>query len=928
MFDMLVQSDGVAASHPVTFQDYLYVHMLHSLKKLSACFSLLFCGALAAYAQVLPEKGVPLLQNFTPAQYHNKGKIWGIRTAPNGIVYMAADKGLLEYDGKTWNSFKGSKGFTRSLLVLNDSLIYTGSDLDFGVWKKNDYQKFGYTSLYPFQEVVQDVNEEFWQIHRLKDDIVFVSSQNIYVQKGQQLVRMPAPHKFSKSFSVNGTLYFADEKLGLYTFDGFVLKKVFDYPPNTKFHISGIYEDAKGLVIVTRDAGLYRFASGSLSRLDNALSEHLKVAKVFNFEPIGKAYLAFGTVLKGLYITDLDGNVIHHVNKYKGLPSNTVLSLHYSPSGKLWLGMEYGASFLNLKNSFTTFYDYRGDFGAGYTALLRDGTFYLGTNQGLYRSKWEDLNANLEFFRFQLIPGTEGQVWTLENIDNSLLMGHDKGLFSVNGNTVEKLSSPDGVWTFLPYKDYLLTGNYNGISIFKKSGETWNFQKKMDLIAGSCNQLLLEKDSVLWVNIPNFGIIRAVLDQNLYPKDRLIFPEATFEGNDPTLLKEEQGVLLVTDQFQYTFQAANKEFVKQESRSKTLQETEGILPGLYRARVVHPDYAFHPAHNGFFLKHLKSAADTTPENVSVVFRELDAFNNDQSVAVYPGMEVPYRLNNFEIKYIVPGHDDVLYQYKLDGSDNWSAWTSENSVKLIGLNIGSHTLLVRAKIKDTITGAKALAIRVAPPWHRTWLAFLVYLILVVLAVFAVHFWKKQSLKKQKDKLLQKKQDALREQAEKHKQEILSIEQERLQAEYNQLKKNLRIKTIELAKQARENEEKNRLLLALKEKCATAQENPSLFKMKWKEMERLLESYIKAEDQIFEIQIDELHQEFFKKLKTQFPSLSNHDLRLCAYLKIGIDSKEIADILHIQPSSFYISRSRLRKKLDLRADENLYDFLNSV
>jgi len=74
------------------------------------------------------------------------------------------------------------------------------------------------------------------------------------------------------------------------------------------------------------------------------------------------------------------------------------------------------------------------------------------------------------------------------------------------------------------------------------------------------------------------------------------------------------------------------------------------------------------------------------------------------------------------------------------------------------------------------------------------------------------------------------------------------------------------------------------------------------------------------------MNELHQEFFKKLKQVYPSLSNNDLRLCAYLKIGMNSKEIADFMHIQPSSSYISRSRLRKKLGLNPDENLYDFLN--
>lgn len=898
------------------------------LQKWSWCFLLLWCGALEVSAQVLPEKGVPLIRNFTPAQYHNKGKIWDIDTSPNGIVYLAADKGLLEFDGKTWNSFKGSKGFTRSLLVANDSLIYSGSDLDFGVWKKKRFQRFEYTSLYPFQDVVQDVNEEFWEIHRIQEDIVFVSSQNIYVYKSQQLIKTPAPHRFSGSFSLNGIVYLADEKLGVYAFDGFALSQVFAYPDYSGFRVAGIYSDTAGLLIVTRDAGLYRYAAGALSRLNNDLSETLRAAKVFRFEPIGNTYLAFGTVLKGLYIADRQGRIVHHLNKYKGLISNTVLALHAGPAGNLWLGMDYGVSALNLDSRFTTFYDYRGDFGAGHAASLKNGAFYLGTNQGLYRSPWEALNNNLEFFRFQLIPGTEGQVWTLENIDGTLLMGHDKGLFAVEGSTVHQVGGQEGVWTILPYKNHLLTGNYNGISIFGKSGTTWAFLKKMDLIAGSCNQLLLGDEDILWISIPNFGIIRAVLNEHFYPQDRLIFPEDTFEGNDPFLLKDEAGIHVVTDRFTYTFRPAERDFVRSENPVKPPSEVEGLVSGPSPYQPLHPDYDFCPSNNGFLLRHRRSVEPLTGERLLVVFREIEAFNNDARMAIHPGMKVPYAMNNVRVEFIVPNRSDVLYQYQLNGSGKWSAWSSDHSLKLLDLPGGTHSLQVRAKIGERVTDAQSLSIGVAPPWHRSWPAFGVYLLLAALLVYAVHYWKKRSLEKQRETFLLQEQTALRQQAETHQQELLLLEQERLQAEYEELKKNLRSKTIELAKQARENEEKNRLLLVLKEKCATAQENPALFKIKWNEMERLLDAYIKAEDQTFEIQIDELHQEFFKKLKAQFPGLSSHDLRLCAYLKIGISSKEISDILNIQPSSFYISRSRLRKKLDLKADQNLYDFLNGI
>jgi AraC family transcriptional regulator, chitin signaling transcriptional activator len=897
------------------------------LKKLTAYLLVYFCGSLLAFAQILPEKGVPLLKSYPPYAYNNAGKIWGMDSAPNGIVYMAADRGLLEYDGINWKHYTGSDGSIRSVLVVNDSLIYTGSDLDFGVWKKNIHQGFDYMSLYPFQDDLQDVNEEFWRIYQLQDDVFFVSSQSIYIYRNKQLVKIAAPSVFTGSFLVNGNLYFSDKNHGLFVFDGFALNFVLDLPDHSGLQISGVYQLEDDLVIVTRDAGLYLYATGNLRPLNNNLSEKLKTGKVFSFEQLGDNHVAYGTVLKGLYIADLNGRIIHHVNRQKGLPGNTILSLHYSRTGKLWLGMDYGVSSLDLNNNVTTFYDFRGDVGTGYTAMLKNDVFFLGTNQGLYRSKWDDLNNNVEFFGFELIPETEGQVWTLEIIEDQLLMGHDRGLYVINQNTAEQLSEQEGVWTIIPYKDFLLTGNYNGISIFSKSGNNWLFVKKMDLIFGSCNQLIVEKENVLWVNIPNFGIIRVVLDNELNPLERLIFPMDLFEGQDVFIAKNELGVHVFTDHFQYTFNNRKMEFIK-ESEYNISSEIEDQLTGIYFPVALHPDYEFIPIYNGFAFKYLNPDHETLHENNALVLRKIEAFNSFERGLIHQGAKVPYQLNSFHVEVIVPNQKGVLYQYKLMDSGEWSEWQPDNTIELLSLKHGSHQLLIRAMVENQITENLVISLRISAPWYLKWYAFLVYILFLCLLVYFVFSWQKLSLKKQKKLMLLKEKNSLRQQTEKHKQEIMQLEQKRLQAEFDQLKQQLKNKTIELANKAKDNEEKNRLLLDLKDKCEKAQQNPSLFEMKWREMQRILDSYLKIQDKTFEIQMDELHQEFFKTLKEKFPDLSNNDLRLCAYLKIGLNSKEIAELLNIQPSSFYISRSRLRKKLRLKQEEDLYNFLNAV
>lgn len=884
-------------------------------------------GTLVAAAQKLPEKGVPALQNFSPPQYQNKGKIWDIRSAPNGIVYMAADEGLLEFDGQTWHCFPGSNGFTRSVLPLNDSLLYTGSDLDFGLWRKNQHQAFEYTSLYPFREDAGEVNEEFWDIHLRQDDILFVSSQNVYIYNSSSKLRsVPAPHRFAGSFMVGDSLFLADQKAGLFRLDGARLQQVLKFPDNTNYQISGIYENESGRIIVTKSAGLFQWSAGIFRPLETPLSQILKTAQVFSFERIDDAHVAFGTVLKGLFVTDLNGEMLHHINKYKGLPNNTVLSLHYSRAGQLWAGTDYGVSNLHLDNNLTYFYDYRGDFGTGYAALLKDDVFYLGTNQGLYRSRWEDLNNSADFIKFQLVPGSEGQVWSLQNIDDRVLVGHDRGLMLLEGNSLQWLGRQNGVWTMLRFREYLLTGNYNGISIFKKSENGWVFWKKMDLILGSCNQILTDSENVLWVNIPNYGIIRAELDEQLYPSNRSFFKEHIFEGSNPRIIKKGNEIQVITDKKRYVYDAAQQRFKPIDSTLLPL-DVEALLPGVYEPTALRADYNFYPVYNGFALDCRQKSEKPHSYPHTLVLRKIEAFNNEHKISFHPGATIPSRLHNLRIECLAPNLKRVMYQYKLNNSD-WSEESPEHVFEFFGLGAGAYTFSVRAMIDGEFTAPYVIFFRIDTPWYRTWYAWGVYILLALVALYALRKGQKTSLLKQKKQLLLKAQASLREQAEKHRHHIMLLEQERLQKEYEQLKLQLKNKTVELANKAKDSEDKNRLLLTLKEKLEDAQANPSKSKIRWNEMQSLLDSYLVSEDKTFEIQMDELHQEFFRKLKEQFPGLSNQDLRLCAYLKIGLNTKEIAEILNILPSSAFITRSRLRKKLNLAEDQDLHTFLNSL
>lgn len=80
--------------------------------------------------------------------------------------------------------------------------------------------------------------------------------------------------------------------------------------------------------------------------------------------------------------------------------------------------------------------------------------------------------------------------------------------------------------------------------------------------------------------------------------------------------------------------------------------------------------------------------------------------------------------------------------------------------------------------------------------------------------------------------------------------------------------------------------------------------------------------------FRVFFDEVHPDFFNRLSQQYPNLSNTDLRLCAYLHIGMSTKEISALTFREVRSVESSRHRLRKKLGVPQGVSIHDFLNDI
>jgi len=167
------------------------------------------------------------------------------------------------------------------------------------------------------------------------------------------------------------------------------------------------------------------------------------------------------------------------------------------------------------------------------------------------------------------------------------------------------------------------------------------------------------------------------------------------------------------------------------------------------------------------------------------------------------------------------------------------------------------------------------------------------------------------------------------AKRHAHMQLRLEQEeqgRLKAEQELLKmKNEQMEREALA-DALQIEQKNELLLQLKDKLEAIadEENSGL-------VAKIIRSELRHEDTLNKStkEFHEIHASFFQKLKALSDNkLTSLDLKYCAYIHLKLSTKEMASMFHVEPKSIRVSKYRIKQKLHLPKEVELDAFLQEL
>ena len=271
--------------------------------------------------------------------------------------------------------------------------------------------------------------------------------------------------------------------------------------------------------------------------------------------------------------------------------------------------------------------------------------------------------------------------------------------------------------------------------------------------------------------------------------------------------------------------------------------------------------------------------------------------------------------------------NLEYSYRLKGFDkNWSEWTGKTEKEYTNLPGGQYTFEVKARNN---LGNESVPVtytfKMLPPWYQTVWAYLLYVVLLGVGLYYLQKRQRQKFSDQQVKYEeeQKRLQYLHQmEIDKAENELIALRNEKLLAEVD-------FKNSELATSAMHLVQKGELLTKLKEELnqlIKALDNEKAVA----EIKRLIK-VLSDDDRIdkdwehFTQHFDKVHSDFTVGLKEKHPNISPNELKLCAYLRMNLSTKEIAQLMNISVRGVEISRYRLRKKLGLASEVSLFDYL---
>jgi AraC family transcriptional regulator, chitin signaling transcriptional activator len=937
-------------------------------------------------------QGTPRITHYTKKEFNSDSQFWAMCQDNDGILYFANNDGALIFDGEQWQTVKlPNSSSIRSLKVSSDGQVYAGGFNELGTIRKDALGKYQYHSLVNLLRSEDRNIENIWQIHEVQGHIVFRSYKMLIAVANNKAVTLPSSSTLNYTTVISDRLYVADaeglKSVNLNSLEFTPIARLSELNDEEVISLLPGFRENE-LLVITRRGSLYTFDADVRKlkfwkKIIPANSKNLVTCAIR--ASTGNYYL--GTLSDKVISLDASGKQINN-EAFHNLQDNTVLNLFESTEGNVWVLLNNGLDCIDIKAPVSLVFEN----ASIYDALVRNNRIYLATNQGVFITPDVRNMASVTTSDFEKIQGLEGQAWSAQYFEGKALISHDRGVFVVSAdNSFVKLPDAKGVWKVMPVKHkpgYYLVCTYDGIWLMQYDARSgFTIKHRLEGFNESSRDILESDESgIFWVCHGYKGVFRIKIEDEY---KRVISVEHYKDQNglpspfNINVFRWNQEIVFTTNHGIYTYNAVANKFQPHVRLTKIFGVEQNVRKMLQHGNKT---WFAHDNEVGYFITddpepklqkglflQLKGSFNESMECITPVDQHhvlmgtntgLYAFNLDYDATRRPAktiinsvsyhhasneifctlntgprahQQLPYKTSGITFHFSAPGFQDrmnVQFSYLLENVDeDWSPWQEESSKEYSMLRPGKYVFRVKARslLGESATESRYY-LQILPLWYQTLWAYALYCVVGLMIVYGVIVLVKRKIQRERE-------ETQAEEKEKRKVLELEIHRIKLEREKEEIKKDKDLleedvihKSKELANYTMLLVKKRELLSDIHEELKEIKEavRNDASRQKLRDLLKKINFNLADEEhlQVFESNFERVHHEFFTELKTNFPDLTQKELRLCAFVRMNLTNKEIASILNISVRGVETARYRLRKRLSLNHEEDMAGFLDKL
>lgn len=923
------------------------------------------------------------IQNFMPSDY--KAGIQNIDFAQNRdmTLFVANNLCILSYNGQSWEKHALQTGKKQRALAFDEKAdrLYFGSQGDLGYFD-GDWRAVSLVGKIPQSSSDFD---EVWDVFLLNSKAYFCTFQGIYIYDNQAISVLTHKDGFNRTFQANGHLFVQSRQGQLFEIRDQVLHPLPHLYNSSNETVAGMIAHEGGHLLIYNSGKIELATSFGVAEKYEGLSKVLWGKYVNHVLQLSDGRLAISTQTAGIFLFDLQKQSIENITTRNGLLSNACLRSFQDHSGNLWAGLQNGIAVIDINSPMRFINQEINIQGSGYEVYQREEGTYYTTSNGIYflaknaaqstiLKGTEGPAYGMQNIAGKLYAGHHTGLFLLSN-GTAKRIAYTHGLWQVK----QLQSNPE----------FAIGGTYSGLFLFRlNAGLELQNIGKIGGFEESSRFFEEDREGKIWVGQFYKGLYQLSLSSDLKTAlaSRISVEQGLPMNEQIILTRLDNELYLGTPKGVYMIDQVSKRIVKSEIFSKAIGEqpvywlaqdhqknvhiyTEDMA-GFFR-QISSGNYTFVPsslfqlrysfnndllnvsvntdngvmfnANEGFIHYRPELENRLAAEKPLIVSRVVNVAEHSvlyerilfgKRVDSSPQLTVSYRAKVLQFEVEAFQFNEISnqqFRYFLKGFDEgYGTWTHATIKEYTNLKEGEYEFSVQTKnLLGQIITSQPVFLKVEPPFHRSLFARVLYAAFGILFVLFISRLQKRryhlktiAVEEAKERELLKKQQELIEVEHQKEQAVRQIEEDRIKSELRHLNSLLAASTMNLVV-------KNEFMENIKEELEEVKK-----KGKSMETKHALEKIVKEIDTTlrleedwkqFEYHFDQVHGDFLNRLRENFRDLTPNEQKLCALLRLNLNTKEISNLMNISLRGVEIARYRLRKKLGLDQGQNLSKFI---